>query len=189
MVIYDFDPTKIPDDILKGIGLVIVSATETEAIMQICIGALLGVDNVDSVAICAQMPFRLKDDVIRTLNELKAPSASELDKLDDILDRIASAMNIRNAIAHSSFPIDPETKKVYRFKEKARGALTADLVEVNQAELTSIATEVHESGLALQSFMISRGLYSRERQAPLKEPISRRKGAREGRRTKFGDDY
>jgi hypothetical protein len=189
MTIFDFDPSNLPDEYLKAIGLIVVSATETEAVMRDFIGALLGIDNIASLAICTPMPFRLKDDIIRTLNELKAPSDSELDKLDDILDRIAEAIQSRNAIAHSSFPIHPETRQVHRFKEKARGRLSADWVEVSPEELHSIAKEIHEAGLALQSFMAERELGPHHREEPLRKPISRKKKARETRRAKFGERY
>ncbi|MGP1283014.1 MAG: hypothetical protein ACTS1X_08565 [Parasphingopyxis sp.] len=189
MTVYDFDPSNLPDDYLRAVGLVVVSATETEAVMRDFIGALLGIDNIESIAICAQMPFRLKDDIIRTLNELKAPSASELDNLDDILDQITEAIERRNAIAHSSFPIHPETGQVFRFKEKARRKLSADWVEVTVEELLSIAKEVHEAGLALQGFMAERGLGPRKREEPLREPISRKKKARDDRRAEYGEKY
>jgi len=189
MTIYDFDPANLPDDYLKAIGLVVVSATETEAVMRDFIGALLGIDNIDSIALCTQMPFSLKNQVVRALNEIKAPSASELDALDDIFDRIEAAIQQRNAIAHSSFPIHPDSGQVYRFKEKARGGLSADLVEVQVDELNSIAKEVHDAGLELQEFMMSRGVGPRHREEPLREPISRKKKARENRRAKFGKRY
>ena len=189
MVIYDFNPHNLPDDYLKAIGLVVVAATETEAVMRNFIGAMLGIDNIDSLALCTQMPFNLKSQITRTLNELKAPNASELDKLDEILDRIEAAMQHRNAIAHSSFPIHPETGQVYRFKEKARGALSADMVEVKAEEITEFAKEIHGAGLALQEFMMQRELQPQLREEPLREPLVRSSKARANRREQHGDSY
>ena len=189
MIIYDFDPQNLPDDYLRAIGLVVVAATETENVMRDFIGAMLNIDNVDSIALCTPMPFPLKNQIIRTLNELKAPKASELDELDDIFDRIEAAIQKRNSIAHSSFPIHPETKQVYRYKEKARGALSAEMVEVTVEELIGIAKEINESGLLLMEFMMKRGLGPQHRTEPLREPISRGKKAREGRRAAYGDSY
>jgi hypothetical protein len=189
MVVFEFDPHKLPNDYLKAIGLVIVAANETESVLREFIGALLGIDNIESVALCTQMPFSLKNQIARALNELKASSASELDSLDDILDRIDQAMDRRNAIAHSSFPIHPDTGQVFRFKEKARGALSADLIEVSAEEIAEIAKEIHEAGLALISFMIERNLGPRHRQEPLREPISRKKAARQKRREQLGERY
>ena len=189
MVVYDFSPENLPDDHLRAIGMLVVAGSQTEAIMRDFIGSLLGIEDFDAVALGSQMPFRLKLGVIGTLNELKAPSASELDALDDILDRINAAMDHRNDVAHSAFARHPETDEVIRFKEKSRGGLKADVEPIAAAKLLEGAKELTEVGLALQSFMMSRGFSLRERTEPLREPITRTAKARGQRRATYGEKY
>ena len=188
-VVYDFNPNSLPDDYLKAIGLVITSGSQTDHIMRDFIGCLLGIDNAETIALGAHMSMPMKDDIIRAIIELNAPSASEVDVLDDILDTIRDAMALRNAIAHNAFAIHPATKEIYSMREKARGSLQVDFTEIKVDEVFAVADSVYKAGMALQDFMISRHMGPIFRKKPLREPLNRKKKARADRREKYGEKY
>ncbi|WP_397582754.1 hypothetical protein [Sphingorhabdus sp.] len=189
LVVYDFNPNSLPDDYLKAIGLVITGGSQTDHIMRDFIGCLLGIDNAETIALGAHMSMPMKDDIIRAIVELNAPSASEVDVLDDILDTIKEAMALRNAIAHNAFAIHPTTKEIYSMREKARGSLQVDFTVIKVDEIFAVADSVYQAGMALQEFMISRQMGPIFRQKALHEPLNRKKKARADRRAKYGEKY
>jgi hypothetical protein len=189
LVIYDFDPNNLPPDFLQAVGLVITCASQTEKIMREFMGSLLRLDNVETIALGVHMSAPMKVDIIRAVAELNAPSASELDNIDDLLESIQDALVGRNAIAHCAFGKHPVTGEIFRLKEKARGSLQVDFQPVTVVELKETAKEIYDLGLRLHNFMVSRGLGPVFRQKPLREPINRSKKARAERRETFGDRY
>lgn len=189
MTVYEFNPNKLPDDYLRAIGLVISCASQTEEIMRSFLGALLGADIIETVALGTHMSLPMKDDIIRAVVELNAPSASAVDEVDDILDNIRAAMQLRNEVAHNAFAIHPDSGEIYSLREKARGSLQAEIKPVKVEELLAVADQVYGAGMALQEYMIKSGVGPRMREKQLREPLNRKKKAREQRRADFGDRY
>ena len=189
MTIYDFNPNNIPDEHLRAIGLVIACASQTEEIMRSFIGALLGIDNIETIALGAHMSLPMKDDIIRALVELNAPSASAVDEIDDILDRIKDTLQLRNAVAHNAFAIHPDNHEIYSLRERARGSLQVEFKPVRSEELLEAADQIYRAGMALQEYMIKTGLGPLVRAKQLREPLNRGKKAREQRHAEHGARY
>lgn len=184
--VYDFDPRNLPPEFLEAVGLLIASAAQTESVMRDFIGALLGIDNIDTIALGAHMTIPLKDTVIRALAELKAPNARDVDKIDDLLDAIKTAFEKRNAVAHNSFLIDPKSKRILSLREQARGSLEVTMTPITTAEIRADALQVYQAGMDLMKYMISNDLGPRARTAPLRTPLDRRKKARKKRSIEYG---
>jgi hypothetical protein len=189
MLIYDFDPNNLPAEYLQAIGLVVAASSQTEAVLQDFIGALLGIDNIDAIALTAHMAAPLKDHVVRVLAELKSPYACDVDEIDDLMDAVNDALGTRNTIVHNAFAIHPKTGQILSYRIKARGTLQSDLTPVTVEEIRENARAIHEAGLNIVSFMLSRGLSPILRQAPLREPLDRRRKARTARRERHGERY
>lgn len=188
-IIYDFDPFHLPPEYLQAIGLVVAASAQTEAIMRDLIGSLLNIDNIEAIALCTHMAAPLKDHVARTLIELNAPGASEVDEVDDLLDAVNDALAARNTIVHNSFLIHPDNGQVMSWREKARGSLQTELVPVSAKEIEQDAALINKVGLDIVTFMMMNGLAPRFRKAPLREPLGRKKKARAERRERFGAKY
>lgn len=188
-VVYDFDPHNLPSGYLEAIGLVIAAASQTESIMRDFIGALLNVDSVEVLALGLHLSVPQKNDIIRTLAELNAPMASEIDEIDDLLDKVGAAFDLRNKVAHNAFARHPETDEVQVLKQKARGSLQVALSPITVEELRQDAEVIYEAGMELMRFMISRGIGPKERLKPLYRPLNRTKKARADRRDEFGKSY
>jgi hypothetical protein len=188
-IIYDFEPKNLPTEYLAAIGLVVANASQTDNIMRDFIGALLGIDNVETIALGTHMSTSMKDDIIRSLAELSAPCASEIDQIDDILDKIRSASSRRNEVAHNAFAIHPTTGEIFSMRERARGSLQVEFRPIKVEELLSIADEVYQAGMALMQFIIDRNLGNRFRTKPLFEPLNRKTKARKARRDEHGPVY
>ena len=152
-------------------------------------GALLTADNVETIALGVNMSAPMKDDIMQAVTELNAPSASQLDRIDDLLDAILEAMVGRNSIAHCAFGKHPETGEIFRLKEKARGSLQVDFQPVTVDELKDTAKKIYDSGIALHQFMVSRHLGPIMRAGSRREPINRGKKARAERREAHGERY
>jgi hypothetical protein len=116
VIVYDFNPNNLPPDFLRAVGLVIACASQTEEVMRNFMGIVLGVDNIETEALGTHMSFPMKDDIIRSIFELNAPSASFVDEVDDILDDIRDAMQLRNVVAHNEFAIHPDTGEIFSLR-------------------------------------------------------------------------
>ena len=189
MIIYDFDPNHLPAEYLAAIGLVVASASQTDHVMRDFIGSYLGIDLAETIALGAHMSTPMKDDIVRALIELNAPHASEVDDLDDILDRIRDATARRNSVAHNAFAMHPETRQIFTMRERARGSLQVEFTPIEVAELNEIAYEVYSAGMALQEYMTQRGIEPRLREKPIHEPLNRKRTARKTRREQHGPVY
>ena len=189
MIIYDFDPNHLPAEYLAAIGFVVASASQTDHVMRDFIGSYLGIDLAETIALGAHMSTPMKDDIIRALIELNAPNASEVDDLDDIMDRIRNATARRNAVAHNAFSRHPETGQIFTMRERARGSLQVEFTPIEVAEINEVAYEVYAAGMALQEYMMQRGIEPRRREKPIREPLNRGKKARQARREQHGPVY
>lgn len=74
-------------------------------------------------------------------------------------------------------------------RERARGSLQVDFTEIKIAELHEIAHEVYDTGMELQVFMTANGIFPRERENPIREPLNRKRSARQARREQHGSVY
>jgi hypothetical protein len=181
-VIYDFNPNNLPAKYLRAVGLVAATAAQTEHILQEFIGALLGIDHIQNLALTTHMSYPLKDNIIRALAELDAPNLDELDKIDELLDEAESAINKRNIIVHNAFAIHPDTGEILSHRLKARGSLQLEFKPVSVEELEQDAATIYKVGLNIMDFMISRNLAPRVRIKALRQPVNRGKKARTKRR-------
>jgi hypothetical protein len=185
-IIYDFDPRNLPPEYLQAIGLVVAASSQTESVMQHFIGALLGIDNADTLALATHMTAPLKDHVLRSLVELKTDRADVVDDVDDLLDEVERVLALRNSIVHNSFAIHPETGEVLSYRQKARGSLQIDLIPIPVHEIQETGALVYEAGIKIVEFMIRYGLEARVRTKPLMVPLNRKKKARAERRQSNG---
>jgi hypothetical protein len=182
MVMFDWDPNKIPADYLQAVGLVAMAAASTEAALQEFIGSLLQIDNIESLALTTHMNAPLRDHIARSLIELNAVSADVVDDVDDLLDAIEDAWSRRNAIVHNQLIINQKSGEVVSHRLKARGSLQLELRPISVEEIKEDARVINMVGLDLISFMSLHGLQPRERKVPLREPLNRSKKARAERR-------
>lgn len=181
-VIYDFDPHKLPPEFLRAIGLVVAASAQTESIVQSLIGGLLGIDQMEAIAVASHMTGPLKDNVARTLCELCAPDVSEVDRLDELLDAVNTAVAKRNVLVHNSFARHPENGEVFSYRQTARGSLQVSLKPIRVEQIEQDALAIYEVGMNLMKFMMSRGLLPKDRVRPIYRPIVRDKKARERRK-------
>lgn len=181
-IIYDFDPRNLPPEILRAVGLVTTAAAQTESTLQDLIGALLGIDLAQTMAVTAQLSGAMKDQIARALIELCAPDTATVDELDELLDRVNAAMEKRNALAHSVLARNPETGEVFTYKESSRGAVKLRFTPVLAPKIEADAAEIYEVGMEVMRFITSRGLGPRAPDRPTREPLKRGKAARESRR-------
>lgn len=182
LAVYDFDPRNLPPEYLQAIGLVVAASAQTESVMQDFIGVLLGIDNMETLAVTTHMGARLKDQVARTLTELRAPHVEAVDEIDELLDAITAAWEKRNVVIHNAFVIHPETKEILSHRLRVRGSLQLELKPIAVEEIQAAATQIYEVGMDLMRFMMARGLGPSFRTEPLREPLNRGKKARAERR-------
>lgn len=177
-VVYDFDPHNLPPEYLRAIGLVVASSAQTEHVLQDFIGGLLGIDSIQSIALATHMNNPLKDNIIRTLAEIDAPTIKELDKIDELLDAVNAALDKRNIIVHNPLMTHPDTGEVFSHILNARGAIKLELKRILSSEIEQAAEDIYKSGMNIMEFMITRNLFPKDRIKPMREPIKRGKKAR-----------
>lgn len=182
ITIYDFDPHNLPHEYLQAIGLLVAASSQTESCLQDLIGVLLGIDNIEVIALTSRMTMPLKDHVIRALIELNAGYANIIDDLDDLLDQINAAFAKRNTLVHNAFAIHPKTGEILSTRIKVEGSLQAELKPVSIKEIQEDAATIYELGLNIIRFMQRCGLEPIDRTRPLHLPLNRKKRARAERR-------
>lgn len=181
-VIYDFDPHKLPKEYLEAIGLMVAAASQTEDIVGQFIGGLLGIDNLQSVALTTHMSGPIRDHIARALAEIEAPTEDVVHEIDEILDSINVAMEKRNTLVHNALGRHPVTNEVVSLRIKARGSLQAQLTPISVEGIREDATLLCNAGLKLMWFMSRRSVRPTIRNTPKRAPLKRGKKARAERR-------
>jgi hypothetical protein len=188
VIVYDFHPDSIPDDYLKAIGRIMLCAAQAEDDVRTAIGVFFKIDQIEALALTTKLSTPLKDKIIRAVAELNAGSASMVDDLDDILDKINSGMEQRNAVAHRSLCKHPESGEIFMWKEKVSGSIELELKPVAVAELNEIGNNLLAASNELTAFLGRVG-GPRSREGILREPLKRTKAARAERRAQHGAEY
>jgi hypothetical protein len=182
---YDFNPYKLSPDLLSAIGLTIASASQTEEILNMAIGGMLGLDSEYTIAVTQHMPLPLKLSVLHSAAEIRLDDLDALDELDTVLDEVKSALDKRNEVAHDSWARVPGTEETHRIKQKARVRVEVELHPVEVEAIITDARAINQAGLNLVSFLSAHGLH------PIIPEGSRPRGhktkaARKARRAKMG---
>lgn len=181
-VIYEFDPRKLPDEILAAIGLISTCSAQTESVVEAGISACLDIDFEFGAAITTHMNAPQRDNVLRAVAEIKIDNLDDLDKLDRLLDQINAAFAKRNAYVHRGWCQHPTNGKVYTVKTSARGRVETDLVAMDLKEIRRDAQFIYQVGMDLQTFLMERDLFPKEPPAS-RNRFHKSKAERKKRRT------
>jgi hypothetical protein len=177
---YDFDPRKLPAEYLQAIGLVAANSAQTEAIVQDAIAGCLNLDSEQGPAITTHMSMPLRFSALKAAAEIKIDDLDSLDMLDELIDAIEDAFDLRNSYLHHRWCRNPDTDQVYTVKEKARTRYEIELIPMSINAIKSDATAIYQSGINLYQFLIIRGLIPRF--APFRPRTHKSKPARKKRR-------
>jgi len=185
-VIYDFNPNSLPPELLKAVGLVTAAASQLDGILGNLLTGMLGLDVIDGTALTTHMAIPLKDQIIRTLADTNAPSVNAIDDLDEILDEVKAAFDLRNVVVHNAICMHPTTGEAMSMRMSARGSLQMTLQVISIEKMHEDAALIYEVGMRLMTFMISRGIGPSERTRPMMASVKRGQKARAERRNLAG---
>lgn len=185
-VIYEFDPRRLPGEMLSAIGLISTCSAQTESVVEAGISACLDIDFEFGAAITTHMNAPQRDNVLRAVAEIKIENLDDLDELDRLLDQINVAFAKRNAYVHRSWCQHPTSKKVYTVKTSARGRVETDLVAMDLTEIRRDAQFIYQAGMDLQTFLAERNLFPK--QPPGSRNRFHKSKAERKKRTKALDD-
>jgi hypothetical protein len=154
---FDFDPNKLPKDILESLGFLVAAAAQTENVLEMVLAAILKLEAPYSLAVTTHMNAPLLDHAIRSASQIRIDDLDVLDKIDDLLDAIGDAFAKRNDYVHGQIGSDPDTAKLVLTKIKARGQLEAESIPITSKQIRDDANLVLQSGLALLAFVANLG--------------------------------
>jgi hypothetical protein len=158
MMLLDFDPRNLPQDMLAAIGLMTTSAAQTESCVKEAIAGCLGVDTKYGQAVTTHMTMPLRFSVLRSTAEIRIDDPDVLNELDALLKRIEKAFNKRNAVVHHTWCRDQDTGQVFTVKETARVRVEMDLIPMSADQVKSDALFVYQAGMDLYSFLMAHNL-------------------------------
>jgi hypothetical protein len=150
--VFDFDPKKLPKDILEALGFLVAASAQTENVLEMVLGSLLKLEVPYNIAVTTHMNAPLLDHAIRSAAQIRIDSLDALDKLDDLLDAVSAAFAKRNEYVHGQIGIDPSVGCVLT-TIKARGEVDADWIPITSKQIAADAEMVLQSGLNLLSFI------------------------------------
>ncbi len=155
--VYDYDPRKLPQELLAAIGLAIASAGQTESVVADAIGAFAGSDIFCSLAITTHMAPKLKLDALGSLLEVQISDPEILADFDDHLAHIDTLFGMRNALAHDRWCRDPDTGEIYRIALSARGQINIRPVPTTVQDIRAHAAAMYQAGMHLQEMLVLAG--------------------------------
>ena|SRR6266850_631902 len=123
----------------------------------------------------------LRDNILRSVAEIRIDSLDDLDELDVLLDEIKVAFSKRNKYLHNSWCRHPATGNCYTQTVESRGSLDAALTPVSAGEITAAAMFIYDAGMKLMGFLMHRNLISPFPPAP-RQRTHKSKAARKKRR-------
>ena len=182
ITVFDFDPHKLPAEILKALGLIAACSAQTEDVVQMGIAAVLGVDLEKGTAITAHMSASLRDDLFRSAAEIVLDDLDHLDELDALLDEVAESSRRRNDYLHHSICRIVKTGNCFLTKKTARGSVEVKIREVTAEEITRDAERIYRAGLNLMRFYGKTGLEDIEIPEDRQDRAHKTRSARKARK-------
>lgn len=156
---YDFNPYKLPKDLLAAIGLAVTSCAQTDTIIQEAIAGCMGTSFDFGASVTTHMANPLRDQALRSVAELRIDDLDALDTLDGILDRVGTAWTKRNAIVHDSWCID-ESRNIFLIATRSRGSFQMELIPKTISEVEADALFIYSVGMELEAFLTLHKLHS-----------------------------
>ncbi|MER9258639.1 hypothetical protein [Mesorhizobium sp. M0619] len=154
----NFDPRSIPLRHLQTIGLACAAYAQTEDHLQMAIAGCLGVDAELGWAVTSHMTAPLRENVLKSVAEIKLDDLDDLDKLDELIELVGKAAEKRNNIAHNLWCTDERTREVFVVKTSARGSVRADMIPMPLPKLREDADFIYEAGIELFRFLMAKNL-------------------------------
>jgi hypothetical protein len=145
----------IPQDILVGIGNVIVTWGRLEHIVDLMIAKLSGFELFDQrgAIVTAHMTWPLKMDILESLVTAFVPDHPHLKGYDAIKTLLKKAQEGRNKIAHGQW--GHEDGITHKLRATARGKLKASIDPITVADLEAINVDVHLAAVCLWKFVLN----------------------------------
>ena len=153
-MILNFDPLKLPPDILEALGLIIATSSQTERVIEMAICGCLKVSANYGPAITAHMTAPLRDHVLRSVAQLAIDDLDTLDELDQLLDDIKVAIAKRNLYVHNPIGREETRNKFYAAKIEARGEVDSESIPISAQQIKADAIAILEKGLKLMTFLM-----------------------------------
>jgi len=174
----DFEPANLPREYLAAIGLMSAAASHTDSIVEMAIAGVLGVDGEQGWAVTSHMPAPLRTSVLKSAAEIVMTDEAALNRLDDILDAIKSAVEERNGMVHGSWCRRPSDNAVFLVRQEARTSvkISSIPVTVDQIELKALA--LYNAGIGLMEFILDMDImpaYPRTRNRTINTPSARKR--------------
>ena len=163
---YEYDPHKLPQDILTALGLLSACACQTESVIEMGIGGCLGIDSEYNFAVTTHMNSPLRDHVLRATAEIRIDDLDDLDLLDKILDNIKQVMKQRNSYLHRTICKHPKTGECFLVRIDARGSVEGNLIPIDAEKITADAELIYEAGMELIDFLVARNLLAPDPPGP-----------------------
>lgn len=158
MVVFDYDPNNLPTEAQAAIGLIVACSAQAEGVIEMAIAGCLGLDLITSQAITVHMSSPLRTDVLKSVAEMKIENPKDLHELDDLIDKLNTAMSKRNGVAHNAWCMNPNTKELFTEKRSARGSVEINRIPMSIVEITANASAIHSTSLQLITFLAEKGL-------------------------------
>lgn len=152
--IFEFDPRKLPADILQAVGLVIAASEQADETINLCIESLLGISASLRHAVTAQLGQPNRIAILRSVAKEKvAPPL--LQNLEAAIRLVEKSTELRNKVAHRAMFIDRETGGVFAWKVTARRGVKSEVEPVSSAAIRTTADTILAAGDALMEVLIS----------------------------------
>jgi hypothetical protein len=152
------DPAKaivtLPDAYLIGIGKVCVQWGNLEAVMELSITKMAGMDHWDprSKIMLNHMAWPMRTDIFKSLADQLMPEYPRLKEYQAVASHLKKAQEGRNRVVHSHWGI--EDGKVTAMRASARGKLKFSLEAVTIDELDGILRDINVATAALYNLVI-----------------------------------
>ena len=152
--VFEFDPRKLPADILQAVGLVIAASEQADETLNLCIESLLGISLPLRHAVTAQIGQPNRISILRSIaKETVAPPL--LQNLEAAIDSVEKTAELRNKVAHRAMFIDRETGGVFAWKVTARRGVKSEVEPITAAAIRATADTILAAGDALMEALIS----------------------------------
>jgi len=158
--VFEYNPYKLPDTLLRAIGLVITCSVQSENIIEDAIADMLGMHIVPAKILTTHMSMQLRTGALRSAAHARWGDQPEYKEFDALITRVERAVDQRNQIAHLTYFTHPADQTTHSSKTRARKSLKVDILPASAASIEAIAEEIYDSGLAIVSYLGVRGIRS-----------------------------
>lgn len=159
MIVYDFNPNSLPDELHLALGLLVTSSSQTEGVIDMAIACCLGIPDVRGKAVTTHMSMPQRFSALRSAAALPfGEQGNAYSEIIDVVTKLDREFEARNRYVHQSWCLDPDGK-LFLARSSARKRIEIKVEPASVDEVAAACRRIYQLGMQLMTVLDQYNLF------------------------------